>query len=355
MVKTHDSIAENDSIWFFHSDVEVADQLIFKQHNISTTQALAMSDWLLDVDTRVNEAIRVAKERGFCSTGDAVIVVTGWVNFLLTFHLKFVWKFLASRFRYDQHASYHLCWLKFVMSHWPKTNNRFSLFFFSLSIKIKTQFDTQTQLLSKSKWISKATIIIGWWWWIVTWISLLFSLFPPMKWDVLLCWVARWRSLIKHIWSFNSQLSLLIIGNCERSEKTHSFRSGYKYRWSDWFEKSFVFNIETCPRFIQFGSMNQFYLKTNKWNIFSLFNSTPMPVHSRQARIHRTFPMMMTSKYWNVISVIKNFPILLVSMFMKMKIDRSPVIYVQNRSIQTERNVRFIVESVENHLNVRQH
>ncbi|CAF3558347.1 unnamed protein product [Rotaria sp. Silwood1] len=50
----------------------------FKQHNISTTQALAMSDWLIDVDTRVNEAIKFAKQRGFCSSGDAVIVVTGW-------------------------------------------------------------------------------------------------------------------------------------------------------------------------------------------------------------------------------------------------------------------------------------
>jgi len=38
-----------------------------------------MSDWLLDVDARVIDAIRIAKERGFVSTGDAVIVVTGWV------------------------------------------------------------------------------------------------------------------------------------------------------------------------------------------------------------------------------------------------------------------------------------
>jgi len=39
-----------------------------------------MSDWLLDVDSRVNEAIKYAKERGFCAQGDAVIVVTGWVK-----------------------------------------------------------------------------------------------------------------------------------------------------------------------------------------------------------------------------------------------------------------------------------
>ena len=56
--------------------------MAFKQHNISTTQALAMSDWLLDVDARVIDAIKYAKLRGFCSTGDAVIVVTGWVNFI---------------------------------------------------------------------------------------------------------------------------------------------------------------------------------------------------------------------------------------------------------------------------------
>jgi hypothetical protein len=42
-----------------------------------------MSDWLLDVDARVIDAIKYAKQRGFCSTGDAVIVVTGWVNFFL--------------------------------------------------------------------------------------------------------------------------------------------------------------------------------------------------------------------------------------------------------------------------------
>ncbi len=59
---------------------ESSAQLAFKQHNISTTQALAMSDWLLDIDARVIDAIKYAKHRGFCSVGDAVIVVTGWVN-----------------------------------------------------------------------------------------------------------------------------------------------------------------------------------------------------------------------------------------------------------------------------------
>ncbi|CAF2609192.1 unnamed protein product [Rotaria sp. Silwood2] len=57
---------------------ELEGDIEFKQHNISTVQALAMSDWLLDVDIRVDEAIKFAKQRGFCSTGDAVIVVTGW-------------------------------------------------------------------------------------------------------------------------------------------------------------------------------------------------------------------------------------------------------------------------------------
>ena len=56
------------------------DELLFKQHHISATQALAMSDWLLDVDARVIDAITLAKRRGFVSSGDAVVVVTGWVN-----------------------------------------------------------------------------------------------------------------------------------------------------------------------------------------------------------------------------------------------------------------------------------
>jgi pyruvate kinase len=59
-------------------DAESGDQTAFKQHNISTAQALAMSDWLLDVDARVIDAIKYGKERGFCAAGDAVIVVTGW-------------------------------------------------------------------------------------------------------------------------------------------------------------------------------------------------------------------------------------------------------------------------------------
>ncbi|CAF1497149.1 unnamed protein product [Adineta ricciae] len=61
-----------------NNDPDQGEKVAFKQHNISTTQALAMSDWLLDVDARVIDAIRVAKDRGFCTTGDAVIVVTGW-------------------------------------------------------------------------------------------------------------------------------------------------------------------------------------------------------------------------------------------------------------------------------------
>lgn len=67
-------------IFLLNLAASVADQEAFKQHNISAIQAIAMSDWLLDVDARVMDAIKYAKTRGFCSAGDAVIVVTGWVN-----------------------------------------------------------------------------------------------------------------------------------------------------------------------------------------------------------------------------------------------------------------------------------
>jgi hypothetical protein len=68
------------NIFLLTLDIGAVGEVLFKQHHISTTQALAMSDWLLDVDARVIDAINFAKERGFCSTGDAVIVVTGWVK-----------------------------------------------------------------------------------------------------------------------------------------------------------------------------------------------------------------------------------------------------------------------------------
>jgi hypothetical protein len=61
-------------------ELQSGEPVDFKQHNISTTQALAMTNWLLDVDARVIDAIKIAKERGFCSSGDAVVVVTGWVK-----------------------------------------------------------------------------------------------------------------------------------------------------------------------------------------------------------------------------------------------------------------------------------
>ncbi len=53
-----------------------------------------MSDWLLDVDARVIDAIKYAKQRGFCSAGDAVIVVTGWVNwfFFIIYYFDFFLK-----------------------------------------------------------------------------------------------------------------------------------------------------------------------------------------------------------------------------------------------------------------------
>lgn len=37
-----------------------------------------LSDWLKDVDTRVVQAIKFGKARGFIKTGDPVVVVTGW-------------------------------------------------------------------------------------------------------------------------------------------------------------------------------------------------------------------------------------------------------------------------------------
>jgi hypothetical protein len=52
-----------------------------------------MSDWLLDVDARVIDAIKYAKQRGFCATGDAVIVVTGWVNLFSSFSIHFLFDF----------------------------------------------------------------------------------------------------------------------------------------------------------------------------------------------------------------------------------------------------------------------
>mgnify|MGYP000256476672 CR=1 FL=1 len=66
---------------FYHVESNLAKEgeVLFKQHHITASQALAMSDWLLDVDARVIDALKVARDRGFVTTGDAVIVVTGWV------------------------------------------------------------------------------------------------------------------------------------------------------------------------------------------------------------------------------------------------------------------------------------
>jgi len=52
--------------------------LDFKQKHITSKEAMAMTEWLLDVDSRVTDAIRISKDKGFCAVGDAVIVVTGW-------------------------------------------------------------------------------------------------------------------------------------------------------------------------------------------------------------------------------------------------------------------------------------
>jgi hypothetical protein len=86
-----------------------AKEVLFKQHNISTAQASAMSDWLLDVDARVIDAINIGKERGFVSTGDAVIVVTGWVNKQLINSLIDFFCLLASGSWYNKYLTCHLC------------------------------------------------------------------------------------------------------------------------------------------------------------------------------------------------------------------------------------------------------
>jgi len=70
-----------------------------------------MSDWLLDVDARVIDAIRLGKERGFVSTGDAVIVVTGWVrNYLINFFFFIgFFSLLASGLWYNKYITCYLC------------------------------------------------------------------------------------------------------------------------------------------------------------------------------------------------------------------------------------------------------
>ena len=37
-----------------------------------------MSDWLKDVDARVQHGINLGKSRNFIKVGDPVVVVTGW-------------------------------------------------------------------------------------------------------------------------------------------------------------------------------------------------------------------------------------------------------------------------------------
>ncbi|CAF1339454.1 unnamed protein product [Didymodactylos carnosus] len=57
---------------------DAVDPHSFHQQRMMTQEATAMTEWLIDVDSRVSDAIRIAKDRGFCKSGDAVIVVTGW-------------------------------------------------------------------------------------------------------------------------------------------------------------------------------------------------------------------------------------------------------------------------------------
>lgn len=51
------------------------------------------SDWLKDVDARVQYGINFGKDRGFIKTGDPVIIITGWkqgAGFTNTFRLIYV-------------------------------------------------------------------------------------------------------------------------------------------------------------------------------------------------------------------------------------------------------------------------
>jgi hypothetical protein len=51
--------------------------LVCKWYCIFVTEG-ALSDWLKDVDTRVQFGLQFGKGRGFIKTGDPVVVVTGW-------------------------------------------------------------------------------------------------------------------------------------------------------------------------------------------------------------------------------------------------------------------------------------
>lgn len=46
--------------------------------NIFILLEAPVSDWLKDVDNRVQYGMKFGKSRGFLKTGDTVIVVTGW-------------------------------------------------------------------------------------------------------------------------------------------------------------------------------------------------------------------------------------------------------------------------------------
>jgi len=109
-------------------DYDKQGEVLFKQHHISTTQALAMSDWLLDVDARVMGAIQLAKQRGFVSTGDAVVVVTGWVRNYSIRTVFLIVLLLASGHWYNKYITCHLCGLKLIIFFKQEKDNLFKPF-----------------------------------------------------------------------------------------------------------------------------------------------------------------------------------------------------------------------------------
>lgn len=50
----------------------------FFQRIRNLISAAPLSDWLKDVDARVQFGLNFGKQRGFIKAGDSVVVVTGW-------------------------------------------------------------------------------------------------------------------------------------------------------------------------------------------------------------------------------------------------------------------------------------
>lgn len=57
------------------------DCLVYPLNNLLTLNLISaptQSDWMKDVDDRVQFGVRFGKDRGFIKSGDPVVVVTGW-------------------------------------------------------------------------------------------------------------------------------------------------------------------------------------------------------------------------------------------------------------------------------------